>query len=160
MEEGTRLNSTSSCIQEKLLYLSTALKNNCAKRVIQMLEYVRPNFNMDPWRQAFYSAFPAVHMLMLSEHEGTESAVKLIKINSPWLCCVDSKAAKALKGGLYECKCFLSSIPRGIPKWEYKGCVMHSSPVMSCFSKTEEKLSDNLPFEEGEKKVLSWVKKE
>lgn len=48
-----------------------------------MLECVRPNFNMDLWRQAFYSAFPAVHMLMLSEHEGTESAVKLIKINSP-----------------------------------------------------------------------------
>lgn len=38
--------------------------------------------------------------------------------------------------------------------------VMHSSPVMSCFSKTEEKLSDNLPFEEGEKKVLAWAKKE
>lgn len=33
--------------------------------------------------------------------------------------------------------------------------VMHSSPVMSYFSKTKEKLSDNLPFEEGEKKVLA-----
>lgn len=38
--------------------------------------------------------------------------------------------------------------------------VMHSLPVMSCFSKIEEKLSDNLPFEKGEKRVLAWVKKE
>lgn len=43
---------------------------------------------------------------------------------------------------------------------EYLGenikAVMHSSPVMSCFSKTEEKLSDNLPFEDtcmGEKGI-------
>lgn len=36
---------------------------------------------------------------------------------------------------------------------------MHSSPVMSCFSKTEEKLSDNLPFEEGEKKNTLLCKK-
>lgn len=47
---------------------------------------------------------------------------------------------------------------------EYPGenikAVMYSSPVMRCFSKTEEKLSDNLLFEEGEKKVLAWVKKE
>lgn len=48
-----------------------------------MLEYVKPNFITDPWRQAFYSALPAVHMLRFSEHEGTESAVKPIKINSP-----------------------------------------------------------------------------
>lgn len=48
-----------------------------------MLEYVRSNFNIDPWRQAFYSALSAVHMLMFSEYEGTESAVKLIKIDSP-----------------------------------------------------------------------------
>lgn len=47
---------------------------------------------------------------------------------------------------------------------EYPGdnlmAVMHSSPVMNCFSKTKGKLSDNLPFEEGENKVLPWVKKE
>lgn len=43
---------------------------------------------------------------------------------------------------------------------ENKKTVVHSSPVMSWFSKTEEKQSDNLPFEEGEKKVLAWVKKE
>lgn len=53
------------------------------KRAIWLLEYVRPNFNIDPWRQAFYSVLPAVHTLMFSEHEGTEPAVKLIKINSP-----------------------------------------------------------------------------